>query len=107
MTLPGAPEKEPSQSWVLFKRFYRQVSSEINAGTGHEQSAQGTEEEPQSCLGNQGKVHGEPGQCPSDLPLAMEVGTGSPKSQHCLSGWCLFLAALMSGRKKYLKYTTL
>lgn len=60
MTLPGAREKEPSESWVLFKRFYRQVSSEINAGTGHEQSAQGTEEEPQSCLETQGKVHGEP-----------------------------------------------
>lgn len=54
MTLPGAPEKELSKSWVLFKRFYRQASSEINAGTGHEQSAQGTEEAPRSCLEKQG-----------------------------------------------------
>ena len=30
-----------------------------------------------------------------------------PQSQLGLSGWCLFLATLMSGRKDYLKYTTL
>ena len=37
-TLPGAPEKGLSQSWVLFKRVYRQVNSEINAGARRTQN---------------------------------------------------------------------
>lgn len=75
MALPGAPEKELSKSWILFKRFYRQVSSEINAGTGHERGAQGTEEAPRSCLEKQGKAHGEPGQPLPPLKLTLGYGT--------------------------------
>lgn len=51
------------------------MSGEINAGTGHEQSAQGTEEEPQSCLEKQRKVHREPGR--PILPLTLTLGNGS------------------------------
>lgn len=56
VALPGARDKELSKSWVLFKRFYRQVNSEINAGTQREQSARGRKRNPDSAgrgsLGN-------------------------------------------------------
>lgn len=73
MTLPGALKKELSKTWVLFKRFYRQVNSEINAGTWHEQSAQGTEEEPQFCLGKGSLGNQDSRFLLSNLPLATET----------------------------------
>lgn len=109
-TLPGALDKERSKSWVLFKRLYRQVNREINAGTKYERSAEGTEEEPEVCRAKPGKVHrGSRTLGPSSRthPWQRKARSTFPQSQPCLAGWRLFLATLMTGRKKYLKYTTL